>query len=341
MLIRSRRKAPTGSTPWPRLVLHALLGFSLTVFIVLVLYAPAFWGIEDKWSFFLFWRDRIKEITWGQNNPFSLHPFIQVFFRTPLLVLLLAMIGLFKALRDYRKSPLYSLLLLWLFLPMVIICLPSTLIYHNGMRHFMVFLVPFCLLATIGLVSGAGFIADRMKADRKMILRGGAAVAIGINLWGIISTHPYQTTFFNVLAGGLKGAQEKKITDSCDYWLNSYREAGRWINLFGVRNANVLAVYLSGTPPFFNTGLIKDAIHRPDMRLIRLPAIPIRGEKIMIPGNTYVILVPYDYLSEGRTALEQTGQFEKVYAISRQGGEICTIYYKPGPSFPVDPTKGK
>jgi hypothetical protein len=63
--------------------------------------------------------------------------------------------------------------------------------------------------------------------------------------------------------------------------------------------------------------------------MIRFPALPARDGKIAIPGNTYVIMVPFDYLRPSRLFLERSGEFRKAYAISRQGGEICTIYYKP------------
>ena len=193
----------------------------------------------------------------------------------------------------------------------------------------MVFLVPFCLLSSVGIVQAAGIIAERLKTNGRVLAWGIASLTIGTSLWGVVSTHPYQTTFFNALAGGLKGAQEKNIADSWDYWLNSYREAGRWIDRFGAPDANVLALYASGTPPVFNTALIEDAVSRPDLKPRYLPAMPVRGGRVAIPDNTYVIFVPFDYFRLARPYLEWPGQFQKVHTISRQGGEICTIYYAP------------
>ena len=197
----------------------------------------------------------------------------------------------------------------------------------------MVFLVPLCILSSIGIVQSARFLAERLKTDGRVLAGGIASLTIGTSLWGIVATHPYQTTFFNALAGGLRGAQEKRIADSWDYWLNSYREAGRWISHFGAPDANVLAPYISGTPASFNTALIEDAIDRPDLKPLRLPAIPVRSGSVAIPDNTYVIFVPFDYFRTARQFLERSGQFAKVYTLSRQGGEICTVYYKPGASW--------
>jgi hypothetical protein len=325
--------SPVTFPPRRIMILHASVGVLISVAIVLTFYAPAFWGVEDKWSFLTFWHDRIKEITWGRNNPWRIYPFVQVFYRTPLMVLAFAGTGVFWAVRDYRKSPFYSLLLIWFLIPLIIPCFPHTVVYHSGLRHFFVFLVPSSILAVVGLVQGVGFLAGKLKVDAKTLIVGIASLAIGLNLWGIVATHPYQTTFFNALAGGLKGAQEKDVADAGDYWLNSYKEAGRWISRYGAANAKVLAVYYSGTPPVFNTDLIKEAIDRPDMKTFRLPSIPVRKGRVIIPENTYVVLVPFDYLRSRRMVLERSGAFQKVYSISRQEGEICTIFYKPRASW--------
>lgn len=324
-----RPPARSARLPRARSILKALGGVGVTVAVVLVLYAPAFWGVGDKMSFVEAWRGHVKEITFGAKSPFSLNPFVQALFRTPLLVLIFALAGLAAAVRRWRHDSLNSLLVLWLFVPLVISCLPRTLVYHDGMRHFMEFLVPLCLLAAIGIGECAGFVARRTRRRAEPLFAAAAAATIGVSLWGVVSTHPYQVTFFNALAGGLKGAQEKGIPDACDYWLNSYREAGRWIDRNAAPRARVIGMYVAGTLPYFHTELVKDAVRRPDLTALRYPSVPLREGRIAIPPNTYVILVPFEYLRPSRRAMEQSGQFRAVHTISRQGGEICTIYYKP------------
>ncbi len=326
---RFRPRGMRAGLPRPRSMLPALAGVAVTAAVVLVLYAPAFWGIGDKMSFLEAWRAHVKEITYGAKGSFSPNPFVQALFRTPLLVLIFALVGLTAAARRWRESSVNSLLILWLLVPLVISSLPRTLVYHDGMRHFMVFLVPLCLLAAVGIGECAGFAARRMKKRAEPLFAAAAAAAIGAGFWGIVSTHPYQVTFFNALAGGLKGAQEKGIPDACDYWLNSYREAGRWIDRNGAPHARVIGMYVSGTLPYFHTDLVKDAVRRTDLTALRYPAVPSRGGRIAIPPNSYVIIVPFEYLGPSRRALEQSGEFRAVHTISRQGGEICTIYHKP------------
>jgi hypothetical protein len=318
--------------PFParrKLILHASAGFLIMAAIGLTCYAPAFWGVTDKLSFLSFWQESIRRITWGRSNPFSIYPFVQAFFRTPLMMLICAATGVLLTFRECRKSALSSLLLFWLFIPLLIPCFPHTIVYHNGLRHFLVFLVPYSILAVLGMVRCAGFLAEKLKCAAKPLAGGIVCVMVGLNLWGIAATHPYQTTFFNALIGGLKGAQEIALVDSWDYWLNSYKEAGAWINTHGTADANVVGVYYSGTGSSFNTDLVHEAIDRADLKAVHLPSIPVWQNRIMVPENTYVILVPFDYLQQARILLEQSGEFQKVYAVTRQGGEICTIFYKP------------
>jgi hypothetical protein len=331
MWILIRPETWRGKTGFParRSLVHAGVGLCVTAVIVAALYAPAFWGVGDKLSFLGIWRQHVRDITYAGHSSFNLNPFVQVLFRTPLLVLICAVAGLFAAARRYRASPLHSLLIVWLALPLVIPCLPRTLVYHNGMRLFMVFLVPYCILASVGIGELAGVLAKKLKKGGETIAAAIASVTIGASLWGVVSTHPYETTFFNALAGGLKGAQEKRIADSWDYWMNSYREAERWLDRFAAPNANVIAMYRSGTAPRFHTDLMRDAIARTDLKVVRFPAVPARAGRIAIPGNTYVIMIPFDYLRPSRTFLERSGEFRKVYEITRQGGEVCSIFYKP------------
>lgn len=329
LLVRPKDREAGERFPRPDSIVHVFAAPAVTLAVVCALFAPAFWGIEDKMSFLPFWRDRLKEITWGKSSPLNAYSLVQVFFRTPLLVLISALIGLFAAVRGFRASRLNSLLVVWLFTPLAIPCLPRTLIYHNGMRLFMVFLVPFCILSAIGIGRSAGFLGARLGRSGKAVFAAVASLVIGASLWGVVSTHPYQTTFFNALAGGLKGAQEKHIPDAVDYWLNSYREAERWIDRYGAADATVIALYAAGTPFNFHTDLVRDALERPDFRTYRFPGLPMRNGKVVVPQNSYVILAPFDYLGQSLSVLERSGEFRKVHTISRQGGVICAIYRKP------------
>lgn len=48
----------------------------------------------------------------------------------------------------------------------------------------------------------------------------------------LVALHPYQTTYFNGLVGGVAGADGRYDTE---YWLTSYREAIDWVNTQAAR----------------------------------------------------------------------------------------------------------
>ena len=324
----SRSRGPAPSAVQENATPHVVAGILIAFAVVLTLYAPAFWGSDNKLSCLAAWRAQLGQLTYGKHKAFNVMSVVQVLNRTPVPLLVFSVLGIFAALKNVRRSPLNSLLLIWGALPVLIHCLPNSELY-DGMRHFLVFLVPFSLLATVGLWWAAALLARVFNTHEGAIVNGLASLVIGVNLWGIVATHPYETTYFNALAGGLKGAQTKNIPFAWDYWLNSYKQAGRWLSGHGAPDASVLAVYYSFTQPEFNTELIRESVQRPDLKVTRLPEIPMEQARIAVPENTYLILVPFDYLRPRRQVLERSGEFQEVFRIERQGGEICTIYYKP------------
>jgi hypothetical protein len=56
--------------------------------------------------------------------------------------------------------------------------------------------------------------------------------------------HPYQTTYFNGLVGGVAGADGRYDTE---YWLTSYREALAWVNGQAERQpGKIITVMMAG-----------------------------------------------------------------------------------------------
>jgi hypothetical protein len=94
---------------------------------------------------------------------------------------------------------------------------------YNGIRHF-VFLTP--PLAVLGGVAGA-WIIDRF-ADRRpaMAVASVAVLAVGLVLpvKEMIRLHPYQYTYFNWLAGGVRGNDDRYMLD---YWGLAFKQAGQ------------------------------------------------------------------------------------------------------------------
>jgi hypothetical protein len=185
----------------------------------------------------------------------------------PLPILILAILGLFIALHP----PLHRVRVLiaaWLIVPVVLFTIWRPNVY-DGVRHFL-FLMPFLSLS---VAMAAKEITRRWPrrhpepaqrgegsrdAQRPAILRsfvalrrlrmtgfftpsqddGGVAqlaivAVLALSIVPIVRLHPYQSTYYNELVGGTRGASLRFETD---YWLSSYREAAMWLRAHACPN---------------------------------------------------------------------------------------------------------
>jgi hypothetical protein len=282
---------------------------------------PAFYPIENK---AIFWE--MKARTAGRlmrhgTQGLGFYPWIQVFYLIPILTLMAAAFGLGRTLWRRTGEALPVLMLLWFFTVLLVACTPLFPVYH-GIRLFMVFLVPFFYFSAQG-VMGAAELLGRIPGVNKNRAAGIlGTILIATQITGIVLTHPYETTFFNALAGGLKGAQEKRLPDASDYWLTSYREAVAWIN----RNAPPYSsLWLPSIDDFY---LVRFYPLRSDLKFDYVRTIPLPGRSFLFltPGETCWANVGPD----ARKKIEaEAARMEKTHTIKRQGGEILTVYYKP------------
>lgn len=122
------------------------------------------------------------------------------------------------ALRAQRRSLCQiTVLVTAIFFPPCYIIVKHAVIF-NAIRHVL-FVVPPMIVAT-ALIADA--VLERITG--RLRLAAIAAFACGV-LWTVkamVELHPYQYTYFNQLAGGLRGALGYYETD---YWSASYREA--------------------------------------------------------------------------------------------------------------------
>jgi hypothetical protein len=94
---------------------------------------------------------------------------------------------------------------------------------YNGIRHF-VFVTP--PLAVLGGLAAA-FLIDRVRAfGRAAVATGVAALVAGgaLPLIDMVRLHPYQYTYFNQLAGGVRAADERYMID---YWGLAFKQAAQ------------------------------------------------------------------------------------------------------------------
>jgi len=146
---------------------------------------------------------------------------------TPLVVSILAALGCVVALRHgmaRSRSPqtIPSLLvLLWLVGPVAYVVATRPNVY-DGIRHFLFVLPAIALLCG----AGAAWILGRLGRRPRRVAVGLLLLALAVPLRDLVSLHPYQSSYFNVLVGGVRKAWRQYDTD---YWASSYREAMQWI----------------------------------------------------------------------------------------------------------------
>ena len=157
------------------------------------------------------------------DMPASYLPHLFV-LKLPLLLLVLGLAGavgaFFSAAR--RDTPpnrraVFLLAALAALLPIGIAMLTRPALY-NGLRHFIFVVPPFAALGGLAVAWLAARAQVRGKAALAAIVVAGLAVPVA----GMARLHPYEYAYFNPLAGGVRGVQDKYMLD---YWGLAFKQA--------------------------------------------------------------------------------------------------------------------
>jgi hypothetical protein len=146
-------------------------------------------------------------------------------FTTPPTVLALAAAGLAAAVaavlrrgRDRGRAVVAAIAIVWVLAPLLLFVVRRPAAY-DGIRHFLFMLPGIAVLGAFG--------AERIIEAAGSWIGGRAAMALGVAVallpaWNVGRLHPYAASYYNVLVGGVAGAQGRFETD---YWMSAYREA--------------------------------------------------------------------------------------------------------------------
>lgn len=299
---------------------HVAIGLIFFIVIVSLFFMPAVITIDDKLGF-LAVKKKVAAVNVGLHaGQWSLYPLVQIFYATPVPMLILAVAGLLLTGLRRGKTALDGLMFLWLF---VVILVASSRYVHvyDGLRLFLVFLIPFCYFTWRGIAVIASWFKPLMAGKASLIAAGLLVITLLANIAGMVQTHPYETTYYNQLAGGLGGAQKKQIGSSFDYWLNSYRQAVNWLNKNAVSHANIL-VMNADSQYLLNYYELREDFAYDHIR------------KLPLPPNSYII-VPYRdgwpnmYDVSYEAIIKYCESLPVVHSEERQGGNIFKIYFTP------------
>ena len=126
-----------------------------------------------------------------------------------------------KALADH-KSLGYVVVITAAVLPVVYFMIARPAVY-NGIRHFLFVVPPTVLLAGIGLDRTHAWLATQ-AAWRRRGFASAFVVLVGAQLVQMVDLHPDEYVYFNVLAGGVRGAAGRY---DLDYWGLSLADGAR------------------------------------------------------------------------------------------------------------------
>jgi MFS family permease len=217
------------------------------------------------------WRDPVTRLMDNFNylvlrsgaTEATINPWFAVLMTTPPILLIAFASGLPSIVRGaLRREPFSVLLSAWL----VVLAIRISMVANfDGVRHFLEFFPALAIVAAVGTVEVASWIASRAAPRwRSAVLAAVVAVPIATTAVATIRSHPFQTAYWNAFAGGLGGAQARDLPQSCDYWAASYRDGLAWTNANAPRGS-LLMVPIAGHA----VRLVAPLRLRHDIRLVR------------------------------------------------------------------------
>jgi hypothetical protein len=118
-----------------------------------------------------------------------------------------------------------AVLLLWFFFPVLYVMLSRATLF-DGWRHIYFVYPAFVGIALVGFCGAFRFLRGCIRSGAFRIVATIVVVAVTLGMLNIarimFKYHPYEHLYFNVLAGGIRGAEGRF---DLDYWGLSYRQA--------------------------------------------------------------------------------------------------------------------
>lgn len=167
----------------------------------------------------------------------NFYPLKWILYTTPLIILFLSSIGIAKSALGFRKLKTNPeiLFVIWFLISVFRVMAPGSNIY-GGVRQIMEFIPAMALLSAVGF----SVIAKRVSVKWSYVL----AIIIYIPIFfKILSIHPNENVYFNMLVGGLSGAKESNIPFWGFSFGSPYRQAAVWLNKNLEKDAGLVYTY--------------------------------------------------------------------------------------------------
>jgi hypothetical protein len=186
---------------------------------------------------------------------------------------------------------------------------------YDGLRHVLFLLPPLAVLAGFG-ASTLCWLVHRFASITVARLVTTAAIVVPV-LPGLVLLHPYQTSYFSPLVGGIRGAEGLY---EIDYWGASYREAIEWLNANASdsREERPTTVLIGSSSWLPKAGARSYA----DSRFEILTLDDLAPYSSILIGEPPII--DY-YIATKRLRLHQVVEGTVVFEVKRQGATLCVV----------------
>ncbi len=232
---------------------------------------------------------------------------------TPVMVMMLGVVGIVACVSRARREPWCVIWpLSWLTL-MIVRALPNAP-GHDGVRLFLPSVASLAVLAALG----AAWLAERFPTGwRRALAPLVVAAAVGECLFGIARTYPYTDSYYNVVIGGLKGA-ERAGFELTYYWETAGPEFFDWARGQATKKPVRLAFPMDAT----NHNLMREwGKVPPEVGIVDLneppPGKPVRSDYFVLQRRRGL------YYPSDRW-LDHHGH--PVFAIRREGVDLLRVF---------------
>ncbi len=232
-------------------MLVSILAYPFIVLGILYIFSPYLWidPIGHFMEIVNYYKSIGKEPLTPEMSRFlvagwNTYPLVWILYTTPLPILVLFLTGLLRSVfLSFKKDNISVLILLWFLVPIIRVMWPGANIY-GGVRQIMEFIPAMAILSGIGtlyLVKKGG------RLTSILIITSFLLVALEL-----ISIHPNENVYFNLLINGLQGAKKFNMPSWGNSYGNVYLQGIKWLNENVEPNAKLALPinYISAIPRF-------------------------------------------------------------------------------------------
>ena len=302
-----------------------LAGFSFC--IVFFLITPAAWPDPAGYLVFVI-RSVFKFVRWGGSVKFGgvIYPegttpwyYLggMIVLTTPVLILILILLGHAGIITDRkRRLDLLYLALLWV-IPFCYGSFGDDIIYDEW-RHFFFLWGYLILIAGEGalLLKGWGTALGSTKSPHGRLIRSwhliAAAVLVCYLLLMIVTGHPYEMTYTNLLAGS-----DASENYQVDYWQVSFDAVIRRLITCADRNQE-LELTIGGADPYYNNNAVDYTYRSMDPQV----------QQYVYPGGTQANYLLEAKTYEGIAQNVDLTQYHTLFTLEAFDKEIVTVWEK-------------